>query len=703
MTTLPHRPFRLAVVLLFASTTAALSQPAAIDGHWQGKIEVPGAPLEIDVDFVTDSGAVSGDISIPVQGLQDFALADVVVAGRDVDFKMPGIPGEPTFDGTLAEGGERIDGTFTQGGASLAFQLVRGDAPAAAAQAALEGFGAVVEKAVADWNVPGAGLAVVAGGKVVLAEGFGHRDLEQDLPMTADSLFAIGSTTKAFTATVLGMLSDDGVVDWDSPLRTYLPGFRLHDPVAGELITPRDLVTHRSGLPRHDLLWYNNHEITRAEVVERLAHLEPSADLREKFQYNNLMFLTAGYLVGQLTGGTWEQAVHARILEPLGMTRTNFSVADSRQDPDHALPYRENDDDALERIPFRPIDLVGPAGSLNSSVREMSRWLLFNLAGGVTGDDRLINASTLADVHSPHMTTGATPERPQISQATYGLGWMIDSYRGHRRIHHGGGIDGFVTSVMLFPDDDLGLVSFTNRGSGLPRILNQHAADLALGLDAIDWNGEALGRRAEAKEASEEAEEKKQATRRTGTRPSRELAEYAGDYHHPGYGTLAILLEDDALSMSFNGITSPLEHWHYEVWNGAEVEGDKTFEDQKLIFRGDLDGEIVAVEAAFEPQVDAIAFEKRPDARLFDPDYLRRLAGVYRLAGQNVTVELSGGVLTATVPGQPRFTLAPQVSGRFVLEEYSLVSIDFAVEGDGEATAVTFYQSNGVFEAERVE
>ncbi len=701
--TASEKRLSLLLIGLLLTAAAAFGQPAAIDGHWQGKIEVPGSPLLIDLDFVTAGGTTSGDISIPVQGLKDLTLAEVVVAGNDVDFRMPGIPGDPTFDGTLSEDGQRIDGTFTQGGVALDFELAREESPAAAARTALAGFGNVVEKAVADWNVPGGGLAVVRNGEVVLAEGFGHRDLEQDLAMTADSLFAIGSTTKAFTATVLGMLSDEGSVEWDQPLRAYLPGFRLHDPVATELITPRDLVTHRSGLPRHDLLWYNNNQGTRSDVVTRLAHLAPSAGLREKFQYNNLMFLTAGHLIEQLTGGTWEEAVRARILEPLGMKRTTFTVADSQQDPDHALPYREDDDDQLERIPFRPIQLIGPAGALNSSVHEMSRWLLFNLSGGMAGGERLINATTLADVHSPHMTTGAAPDRPEISQPTYGLGWMIDTYRGHRRVHHGGGIDGFSTSVMLFPDDDLGLVAFTNRGSGLPGILNRHAADLILGLDPIDWNGEALERRAKAKEATEEAEKKKDATRRPGTIPSHDLAEYAGDYQHPGYGTLAIRLEDGALSMTFNDITSPLEHWHYDVWNGAEVDGDKTFEDQKLIFRGDVHGEIAAVEAAFEPQVDAIVFEKRPDARLSDPDYLRRLAGVYQMPGQRVTIELAGGVLTVTLPGQPQYTLVPDVSGRFVLEEYSIITVGFTLEGDGNATAITFYQPNGVFEAKRVE
>jgi len=411
---------------------------------------------------------------------------------------------------------------------------------AAAARAALEGFDDLVRQAIEDFNVPGLGIAVVAGGEVVYAEGFGHRDVENNLPMTSDSLFAIGSTTKAMTVTVLGMLVDEGRLEWDTPLRVYLPGFRLRDPLITERITPRDLVTHRSGLPRHDLVWYNNDHSTRAEIVAQLAYLELTEDLRSKFQYNNLMYMTAGYLAGQLSDTSWEYLVRERLFEPLGMQRTNFSVEDSEKDADHALPYRENDDDEIERIPFRNIDLVGPAGSVNSGVNEMVRWLLFNLHGGKVDDHQLINSTTLADIHSPHMTTGATPDRPDVSVATYGMGWGIATYRGHRRISHGGGIDGFITSVMFFPDADLGIVAFNNRGSGLPQLVAQHAADRILGLEKVDWIGEALEERKKAKAESDQAEEKKEATRIAGTAVTHPLADYAGEYANPGYGTLGI-------------------------------------------------------------------------------------------------------------------------------------------------------------------
>ncbi len=697
-----HLSRALTFLVLLGFAVSSTGQPAAFDGHWRGEIKVPGNPLEIDVDLVTgEDGALTGDISIPIQGVTDMKLADVARDGDAVRFKMPGIPGDPSFDGSLSEDGAKISGTFTQGGATLSFELVRGDDPAAVARAALDGFDDFVAQAVKDWNLPGAGVAVVAGGEVIFAEGFGYRDLEHQKPMTADSLFAVGSTTKAFTATVLGMLVDDGKLDWDAPLRETLPRFRLADSLATELMTARDLVTHRSGLPRHDLLWYNDNSGTRAELVGRLAHLEATAPLRARFQYNNLMFLTAGYLTEELTGGTWEEAVRQHLLEPLGMERTTFSVDASQEDGDHALPYRENDDDELERIPFRNIDLMGPAGSINSSVNEMSRWIQFNLSGGRVDGEQMINPSTLADIHTPHMVTGATSHRADISAGAYGLGWVIDTYRGHRRVRHGGGIDGFTTSVMLFPDDGLGIVAFGNRGSGLPSILSQHVADLVLDLEPFDWNAEGLENQRRAKEAQEEGEAKKEAKRRQGTSPSHDLAEYAGDYEHPGYGLLSIATSGDGLELRFNDIATPLEHWHFDVFSGGEAD-DPTFEDMRFLFRSDVDGRISAVEAPFEPTLDAIVFVKTADSRLADPDYLERFVGTYELPGQIASVELAGSTLVVTLPGQPQYSLQPKLDG-FVLAEVPAITIEFATGDDGNVVSMTFHQPNGVFEAKRVD
>ena len=699
------KSFRWLLFGLLFFLAPAHAEPA-LEGHWQGAIVLPSGKLEIDVDFAAASGALTGDISIPAQNLRDFALAELGRDGAAVRFKMPGIPGNPSFAGELAADGAAIRGSFYQGLANFPFELLRAESRAEKARAALAEFDAVAAAAVKSWNVPGLGVAVVAGDELIYARGFGFRDVEQKLPMGADTLFAIGSTTKAMTATLLSTLVDQGQLDWDQPLRRYLPSFRLADELATLRVTPRDLLTHRIGLPRHDLVWYNNHHSSREELVARLAHLEATADLREQFQYNNLAFLTAGYLAEKLTGQSWEAALRERLLDPLGMKRTGFSVTAMEQDGDHALPYQENDKDQLERIPYRNIDVMGPAGSVNSSVNEMSHWLRLNLGGGRYDGRQLIAASTLADLHTPHMVLAAPPApETRLSQQAYGMGWMVEVYRGHKLVEHGGGIDGFTTSVAFFPDDDIGIVAFTNRASGLPNLISREIADRLLGLEKIDWIAEGLTRGKAAQLQGREAGKKVEVLRIAGTRPSHPLANYVGTYAHPGYGELDIRLQgENQLVAIYNDIETPLEHWHYDVWNGGKNPQDATFEKMKYLFRANFDGDIAAVEAPFEPTAAAIVFTKKPDRRLSDPAYLEKLTGTYLgPTGQKAQVSRNGATLTLTVPAQPLYTLVPELSGRFGLRGLQGFSVGFVTEGDGPAKKILFYQPNGVFESQRLE
>jgi CubicO group peptidase (beta-lactamase class C family) len=518
--------------------------------------------------------------------------------------------------------------------------------------------------------------------------------------MTADTLMAIGSSTKAFTAFTLGTLVDQGKVEWDKPVRNYIPWFRLYDAQAGERLTPRDLVTHRSGLPRHDLVWYNNRTSSREDLVRSLAYLPPTADLREKWQYNNMMFLTAGFLVETLTGKSWEEAVRMLVFEPLGMARSNFSVVESQKDKDFALPYDEREGKVV-KIPFRDITIVGPAGSINSSANEMSRWVTVHINGGKFGGKEVIGANALADLHTPYMTTGGVSTRPDITAPDYALGWMVDNYRGHRRVHHGGNIDGFSAMVSFLPNDGLGFVVLTNRnGTGLPELLIRTAADRILGLEAVDWIGDAAKKLAEGEAVGKKAEEKKTTRRRQGTAPAHKLDEYAGDYRHPGYGDLKVTLKGIQLSFTYNSITTPLGHWHYETFNGGKAE-DPTFEDMKLTFRADVNGNVVGVAVPFEASLDDIYFVKKPDARLSDPAYLQKLLGSYTLASQTVTVSLKGDTLTLFIPGQPVYDLVPEVGGEFSLKQAKIVRVRFLEDAKGQVTGVEISQPGGVFEYKR--
>jgi CubicO group peptidase (beta-lactamase class C family) len=703
--TITHRfcLLALAVCITVIPLQIAFAQDARFIGHWEGAIQVPGTPLAISVEFTSKTGGgLNATISIPAQGAKDLPLADVAQTDAAIAFKISGVPGDPSFKGTLAADGAKISGTFTQGGATFPFTLERKANPAATAQEALKGFDEVATDAMKKFDVPGMAIAIIKDKEVVYSKGFGYRDVEKQLPVTPDTLFAIGSSTKAFTTFVLGTLVDEGKLEWDKPVRNYISWFKLYDPATSERLTPRDLVTHRSGLPRHDLVWYNNYDATRKSLVERLPYLEPSADLREKFQYNNLMFLTAGYLTEVVTGKTWEEAVRERILQPLGMTRTNFSVADSQKEADAALGYRLKEK-KVEKMPFRPITNMGPAGAINSSINEMSHWVIVHLNGGKYGDKQIANAATVEDMHLAHMTTGATIGRADVSPAEYGMGWFVNTYRGHRRVEHGGNIDGFSANVTLFPQDGVGVVVLTNlNGTPLRDLIVNVIADRLLKIEPVDWIAQATAVRAAQEAAQKEGEKKKQSTRVQGTQPAHKLEEYAGDYEHPGYGLLKVTLKEGKLEAAFNGITTPLEHWHYDTFNGMKAT-DSTFEDMKYTFQTDANGYVARIGVPFEAAVNEIVFKKKPDARLYEADYLKRFAGTYMLPGAPVRISLKGNALSVIIPGQPPYDLVPSLSGDFTLKQVQIVSMHFVADDKGQVTAAEIRQPGAVITAKRRE
>ncbi len=509
--------FALLCTLLFSCLAAA--QSAA--GEWRGEIEIPGTPMAIVVRLQAKADTWSGNIDIPVQGAAALPLSDVHVEGRKVRFTIPDTPGEPTFRGELDESAATLRGAFTQGGAELKFSLRRADAAAAEDRARFAGMGAWLDETRTMFDVPGCAVAVIKGGEVVAMFASGQRDSEGKLPVSADTLFAIGSSTKAFTTCLLAMLVEEGRLAWDEPVRRWLPEFTLADAVIGERLTPRDLVTHRSGMPRHDLVWYGA-DFDRRELVGRLRYLPLNHDLRTDFQYNNLMFLTAGHLAERITGHTWEELVRDRLLQPLGMTRSNLAVAAMQRDGDHALPYARKDGKVL-RVSFRDISAIGPAGSINSSVREMANWVALHLQKGEFAGKRLLSAALVEDLHTVRMAFGGmNAGDDDVVGVGYALGWFVDVYRGHRRVHHGGNIDGFSALVSMLPDANLGFVVLTNLdATGLPELVAQHLADQALGLPEHDTRRQQREQMGQAEVGKQRAKQAEVALRRSERGPSR--------------------------------------------------------------------------------------------------------------------------------------------------------------------------------------
>ncbi len=552
-----------------------------------------------------------------------------------------------------------------------------------------------IEEHRADWEVPGCAVAVVKGDEVVLNQGFGLRDTKENLPVTNRTLFSIGSTTKAFTAAAVGAMVDDGLVDWRTPVRDYIPGFRLHDPVATERITVLDLLSHRSGLPRHEFTWMGNPEKTRAELVGLLQYLPLSRDIREVFQYCNLGYLTAGYLVEVVSGMTWEDYVSTRLLKALGMDETNFKVSDMKRSSDFSKAHERRDGKVVE-IPYRIMHQMGPAGSINSSTTEMLAWIQVNLAGGRYEGSEVISPATVALMQSPQMVLGGGDGQfPEVSSIAYGLGWMVGGYRGHRVVQHGGGIDGFLTELMLLPDDGIGLVVLTNStSSSLGPVISYRVLDELLGLEPLPWQERNKTQRDAALAGAQKA---RAATVRKEAPLRRPLEEYAGDYDHPGYGRFSIKVSGDKLVPEFGVLKIDLEHRHFDVFDLLWHELTDQGINFALIFQTSAEGDVVSLTVPFEATVDPIRFERQPDARGRDPQVLRGLTGTYVMGPIEVVVDLKGeSVLTVAAAGQPGADLLPGRGLKFIPKGSQGQSCEFVLAEDGSVKELVI-QPMGVF------
>ena len=554
----------------------------------------------------------------------------------------------------------------------------------------------VVEQ-LAAWEVPGCAVAAVRDGQIVLAAGWGQRDLDTKLPVTANTLFAIGSTTKAFTAATVGALVDDGLLEWERPLRDYVPEIRLHDPVVTDRLTVVDLLSHRSGLPRHEMVWLGHPDRSRAELVRRLRFLPLTKDLRQAFQYCNLGYLMAGYTVEALSGTLWEDYLRSRLLTPLGMGRSNLSVDDMSADPDHATAY-ERRHGVVVPVPQRPIAAVAPAGAINSCAADLTRWLLAQLGDGQVDGRAVMSSGAVARQHEPYIVLLEDRTFPASTRHAYGLGWFIGRYRDHRLLEHGGGIDGFQTECMLLPDDGIGVAVMTNTtSSAMTPVVAYRVLDELLGLEPLDWFSMFKPRFDTVMTGMREA---RGARRVVPDAPlPRPLDAYAGEYEHPGYGALTITLEGGVLRPRLGTLDLSLAHRHYETFDLEWHELGDQSHLFPLMFLSDPDGDITALTVPFEPLVEPQRFDRRPDASAQDPEVLRLLCGTYVMGPIEVVVALRGDrVLTVTTPGAPPFELEPAGRGlRFGLKGQPAVTAEFELDESGNVARLVA-QPLGIFQ-----
>jgi len=461
------------------------------------------------------------------------------------------------------------------------------------------------------WKVPGLAIAVVQNGQVIYSHGFGLRDVKANLPVTSKTIFAIGSISKSFNSLSMGILNDEGKLDWDKPVRQYLPEFQMHDPVASERMTLRDLISHRVGMAGHDLVWYSS-DFSREDLVRRLRFLQSDHDFRSGYHYNNMLVMAAGYMVGKIAGGTWEDFVRQRIFEPLQMNSSNFSVLDSQKSSDFSEPYRKDEHaGAVSQIPFHPISTIGPAGSINSNVEDMARYAIFQLGKGKVGDRQLVSEANLTLNHTPQVPMPRGSPSKEIGFRSYAMGWVISSYRGHRLWWHNGGIDGFYALLSLLPDENFGVVILTNLldEDPVPEVVAYHIYDHLLGLEPVDFAKRFEELETKQKAAEDEEHTKELSERKQNTHPSHELKDYVGRYENPGYGVITVQTDGNGFKATLNKLSFPLHHYHYDVFE-SPPDSTGAVDIGKLRFQTSMSGDIDSIAAPLEPAAPEIIFNR---------------------------------------------------------------------------------------------
>ncbi|MEZ5498284.1 MAG: serine hydrolase [Steroidobacteraceae bacterium] len=450
--------------------------------------------------------------------------------------------------------------------------------------------GAVVERAMKAFNVPGMTVAVVADGKVLYSAGQGA--VENGKPAAVDdrTLFQIGSVSKAFTAAAMALLVDEGRLDWDHPVIDYLPEFRMADPWVTREFTVRDLLTHRSGLPlgAGDLLMFPDGNAAPADIVGALRYLKPASSFRSEFAYDNLLYIVAGEVIARVAAMPFMQFLEQRLLQPLGMGDCVAYVERAASDASVATAHVVVDGN-LQTTGTKVSELVAAAGGITCSARSMARWMQFMLGEGVTVDGRrLISAGQFAQLVQP-VTLLPVPSYLAANAGTslnaYALGWNVSTFYGERMLSHSGGVWGMTTHLAILPRQKLAVFASGNQMTVAPRAVVHAIVDQFMGEQSItghvDWVGVFEEEVRKRGAGADDVVAKAYAARNARSRPSRALAAYAGTYRDPWYGTIRIELQDGRLwfrSQRNPPLAGPLEHFQYDTfvarWSDRRLNAD---------------------------------------------------------------------------------------------------------------------------------
>ncbi|MFK7817109.1 MAG: serine hydrolase [Planctomycetaceae bacterium] len=443
-----------------------------------------------------------------------------------------------------------------------------------AARVDVEKLDAFIATAREQWNVPGLAVAIVKDGKVVHAKGYGVRELGKDEPVDADTLFAIASNTKAFTAASMAILEEEGKLSWNDRVQKHLPWLQLYDDYVSSEISIEDLLCHRSGLGTFsgDLLWWGT-PYSPEEVLRRAKHLKPAGSFRDHYGYSNLMFLAAGEVIAKASGQSWADFIKSKIFEPIGMTRSVTSTTQLADLKNVATPHKPKPD-SVNPIAWYNWDTMVAAGGIISSVNDMSKWLIVQLNHGeMQNGKRLFSKKSSWKMWSPQtiipISEASRKRNPHTNFRSYGLGWSLSDFRGHKVVAHGGGYDGMYSRVVMLPDQELGIVVLTNSMTGISSAITNTVIDEYLGQRTKDWSAEGLKSDIKNRQEFYARIQETLTPKALGTKPSRDLKAYTGTFGGPMYGDAVVSVENDQLVLKLlpnKDLIADLTHLHFNTF-----------------------------------------------------------------------------------------------------------------------------------------
>ena len=428
-----------------------------------------------------------------------------------------------------------------------------------------------IEQIRKQYGVAGGILIAIKDGKVLLKECFGKADAEKGKPVDSKTLFQIASCSKAFTTMVAGQLCDEGKMTWDTPVKQLMPDFRMVDKYAEEHVTPRDMACHRTGLCRHDVMRTFVRE-DRADLVRRIAYFPPAYGFREKYSYQNQMYVALGYLCERLTGKTWEQLLKEKIGDPLGMDMY-FRGIDTIEDKNAAMPYAQKDGKI-----FRVDEVVGkasnPCGGLYTNLDSLERWIRMLLGEGELEGKRIISKEGFAELIKPNVVIPGKPSHPKEMQQSYAMAWINSIYKGKLLISHSGSTNGFNSMVGFFPEENAAFALSVNTvDTPAYSCLKYLLCDLLLNDVEEDYSFliDIYNRRVNLGPDYTKEEQKDLPL------SEEQAKKYLGTYYNPGYGVMEFVYEDGHLRQHYGLMDQPFNYIGDDKFVGFEVLDTRTY------------------------------------------------------------------------------------------------------------------------------